>query len=1449
MNFVELNRFFVPLAKDQEPNLDIGRVWGRRYSGWLDWKELCEFRRVVLLAEASSGKSEEFRNQCQTLVSEGKAAFFLRIEELADQGFEAALEPDAAKAFERWGREADEGWFFLDSVDEARLNRKSFETALKRLARELDQSLERARIYISCRVTDWKSPEDRISVERLLPAWERADVLSNDRKANPLLDPIFDKKNKTAKKLKKSDGNKKWHELQLVQLVPLQNDQYRILAAAAGVEDVDQFAKGIFQSGLDAFTERPGDVLDLAEYWNTYAKFGAFSEMLDHSVIRKLNERDTHRTDNEALTPTKAIEGAERLAAALTLGKSFTLRAPNHDPDPSLASGAIDPRLVLTDWSDAERNALLRRGVFAPSTYGRIRFHHRATQEFLTAKWLHRLLAANFPRNEMWQLIFAERYGVQTVVPSLRPAAAWLALWNPDFCDEIIRREPLVLLKHGDPSSLSLTSKQRLLTTFADKHAAGQIADDSLDNRALWMFAEARLAASIREAWIKNDRDDFRLDLLRLIREGAINECRDLARSVATDSGARGYNRISAIQALQACGDTVGLGVASHKLLTSTTDFSAAVASAFAVALYPVHLTTDQLIAVIANSSPSKPHSADGFGYHLPGLYDASPNKVEQQKLVRGLAQLCLSRPFVDEYHRVSKRYAELAGGITRIAREEVVALGSNAPSDSLVQLLIAVERSHHDAGLDDPLPSLSTLIRSNPTLNRSLFWADVNEQRMNAGTFNDPSHVHQVHSGGYQFWGFGSTDISWLEADVVTRQSATDRCLALSAIVAVFHHENRLSIEEQRLRKLVSGQPRLTKELECFLAPPAPSEAMQEYERRHLQRTEEREIQERLDKASWIEFKRDIESRPDVLRDPKALASWSGGSFRLKHLTDWLAARIGSGGEKVPHEWRLLEEGFNREVAEAYRDGMKVLWRITKPERPARKGGGPISFKWTTILSYQAIGLEASEDPAWATRLNDQEAGRATLHGCYSDQGYPDWIESLADAYPQIVLPVVRRILSAEWTAEAEGRSTFLYRYANSQTSIPSAVQQFLFETLSGSEPKRLATFDLGLRIIRRISPDEVQKQKLYRISQRRLSRHLQSGPSEWALRYLALQLLINIDAAIGDLESWLGYKAGRDEAPHAEQTFGILFDRHDPLVLGALERASVSTLQRLLELAYENIHPQDDAVHEGVFSENTRDKAEGARNVILSALIERPGAEAFRALEQAAAKPAFTARVMRFREIARGKAERDTDPPAWTEIEIAAFRDEHTAPAKTGSDLMRIVLGTLRDIQSRLTEGDVTSRPLLERAKDEEEVKNWLVEQMNFRSRQRFHVFRESQVSHGNKPDVIVASTSGQCEVALEVKHGGMEWSPRQLEPALRVQLAANYLHPATRRHGVLVISHHGKRHWRNPDTNRQWSFQELIEWLREIGNTITTNGGVPIEVTCSGIDASRPVRAPAS
>jgi hypothetical protein len=126
MDFVDLKRYFVPVREDQETDLNVGGVWGPQVSGWLSWNDLKLRRRVILLAEAYSGKTEEFRHQCEVLRAEDKPAFFLRIEDL-DRGTEQALDGQSIDRFRTWLTTFGEAWFFLDSVDEARLNRKNFD--------------------------------------------------------------------------------------------------------------------------------------------------------------------------------------------------------------------------------------------------------------------------------------------------------------------------------------------------------------------------------------------------------------------------------------------------------------------------------------------------------------------------------------------------------------------------------------------------------------------------------------------------------------------------------------------------------------------------------------------------------------------------------------------------------------------------------------------------------------------------------------------------------------------------------------------------------------------------------------------------------------------------------------------------------------------------------------------------------------------------------------------------------------------------------------------------------------------------------------------------------------------------------------------------------------------------------------------------------------------------
>ena len=1053
------------------------------------------------------------------------------------------------------------------------------------------------------------------------------------------------------------------------------------------------------------------------------------------------------------------------------------------------------------------------------------------------------MLTANCPPSEIWNLIFSERYGVETIVPSLRPVAAWLSLDHPNIQDEIIRREPLTLLRYGDPGSLSLDARKRLLHVYAAKHAAAEISDDSLDHRALSMFADQGLGTAIRQAWNINSRLEFRLALLRLIHEGAIKECADLARGIVVDQTADDYQRVVAVQALKACDDEKGLRLAAKVLVAPKNNVSAGLAPAFATALYPEHLSSEALLKLIARTDPPRRSTIEGFAHHISTLYDAAPDAAARTKLLRGLATLCLEPPFIADYQRISKRHYELAKNLYEIGLREVKTLGTNQPSVHLVRMLMAIERSNqHDSKLDDGDEKLHELVHANSRLNRALFWADVEEQRANAK--NDDRKVvdyWQVYiGGGHALWVIVEDDLSWLFDDLVGKSNEDDRRIALSAIVSILLRAKRLEPEIESLQRIVASSTVLREDLVGLLTPPKEDKAMQRHREFMHKHDEQRKRQEEDDKKSWLQFEQELRAKPDLLKNEACLTSWSSGIVRHYHLTEWLHARTSADHQHAGREWRLLEEGFGREVAEAYRDGMVALWRHVSPERPKKTPDGAANVKWLTLLALAGINIESTENRNWVNQLRPEDAKKAAQHGCYSEQGYPEWIDELIGFHTAPVIPILRRQLTSEWTATALHQTAFLYRYSSPACSIQQPVQKALFQMIVKGEAGDVARLDRALGIIRNLQMDETQKLELIRVARLRLRQHKSRKREDYALRYLAMLFLLEPDHAVDDLTIWLRDAKGKDQKIRAEKTFGTLFDRHHPLIPGALDHASVATLNKLMTTVYQHICPEDDAVHEGSYSPDARDNAENARNTILSALLDRQGADAFRAMQRAAELPMFALRANRFRELARGKAERDAELVPWTASEVLHFERQHTAPIKTGDDLLRLTIAILDDIIFHLTKADATSRPLLKCAKDEDEVQNWLTEQMKFRSRGRFHTYREPEVAGGDKPDIVVASTSAPCEVAVEVKHGGMGWTARQLDHALRSQLAVDYLKPATRRHGILVITNHGNRQWLHPKTNKLVAFKPLIDWLSETAATLIHNGCGAIDVRCVGINA---------
>src|ERR1700752_2821236 len=115
--FIDLQRRFRPATTEDEERPFRG-LFGDSLKLDGTWSHLQRKRRVVILAEAGSGKSTEFWRPAPFLRSDGKFAFYASVRDIAQSGLESALPAADRCRFGDWKADPEaECWLFIDSVD------------------------------------------------------------------------------------------------------------------------------------------------------------------------------------------------------------------------------------------------------------------------------------------------------------------------------------------------------------------------------------------------------------------------------------------------------------------------------------------------------------------------------------------------------------------------------------------------------------------------------------------------------------------------------------------------------------------------------------------------------------------------------------------------------------------------------------------------------------------------------------------------------------------------------------------------------------------------------------------------------------------------------------------------------------------------------------------------------------------------------------------------------------------------------------------------------------------------------------------------------------------------------------------------------------------------------------------------------------------------------------
>lgn len=1427
--YIELHRTFVPCTEkeDFDPDSDISRYrFGFKATGW---PELLDLPRVVILAEAGTGKTEEFKAVARKLRDEGKAAFFCAIEELAEEGIERALPIGEDAAYKEWLLSENHAWFFLDSVDEARLaNSQFFERALKKLARELDAAAKRARIFISARVSDWHATADLLLVEGLLPPPPQEKRVNSSEPTEE----------DSAASITDNAAIDTTPQIHIYRLAPLNLEQRRQFAAGQGVSDVNSLMDALERADAESFAERPQDLLDLVTYWQNEGKIGSHEEMIDYNISKKLTETNRKHGDKQLLSPEKARIGAETIAAALTLSRRSTVVLPDQPVDPQRAAHSVDAKELLPDWAAKDVNTLLGRALFDEALYGRVRIHHRSVREYLTTMWLNRLLRTGRKRRAAEDLIFASWYGIDVVIPSMSPIAAWLALKDERICNRLGEIAPEVLIAHGDPSRLPLDVRRRLLKRFAEVHEQRKYNDEPIDLSAVRRLADPQLAETVNtllQQYQKNE--DIRHLLLRMIWQGEMKDCADIALSFALDPDMDRYSRVGGIRAVSAAGDERHKRHLVDALLSDVAGWGRTLAGEIGEFFFPQFLSLDELLKILERVDPSERYYMSSMNNALEVIIRERCPRHLQLPLLQGLVRLIRKKPQVNRRHcTISKRYSWLLEHAASLAYCLLENKGATHYDESILRTIeVTCQGHHYDLGTRQSTEQFQSIIDRLPDLRCLLFWRVVARKRAELGKANKRLTEWWEARGIDAPWTLKTDDFDYFLGQISKRQHLDNRLVALSAAFFLWESSGKGKVGRAKLTKAVRGISELEARLYQYLHP-GPMTPEQKEHRRFMRNHESRQAQrlrnEEQQRKEWVIR---LQANPERLRrvNKTTVDKLFGDLYGLGQEIK----RFGKNELKLGSpKWKLLIADFGNEVAEAVRDGLMAYWRLYKPDLKSENNAN--AYPYGLIVGLIGLAIEAHERPEWAQHLSSTEALLAARYATREINGLPSWAPALLAAQTDAMDEIMERELL--WEFKLPAGAAPAHHMLSSLRYGPEALRlhysPYILSLLQKSEP--VQSYILGETLSILLRWPGLDTAAFTGLAKERCT---SAKEEEKFLTWLVAWMCVDATSALVALDGWISEPRVEAEKDQRMIRFcDMLIDRRN-LRFGSVWRdfERIEILRDLVPLVYSRVRIEDDAVHEGVYSPDARDDAETTRGYLLEKVCNTPGRASFEALMDFSSVLPHERSRERMAVLARRRAAADAEQEPWKAIDIVSFARELEKQPHTGRDLFELVCGRLDEIKCDLDDGDFSEAGLVQKAADEIELRNWFASRLRLTADSKYTVSPEEELADATRPDVRVHAPQVASPVVIELKISD-KWTFSEHVDRLHKQLVGQYLRDARSQFGVFLLVWNGKKKgWR---AKKGLNFVELVERLQVEANSILHRRYDLEDIRVIGIDLTK-------
>lgn len=324
---------------------------------------------------------------------------------------------------------------FIDGLDEYTATQGNTGHTAIGLIRSRLQQLGTPPFRIACREADWRGSTDSEALQRLVTHSQVTSTTFSELHLEPLTE---------AQTLEFIRHQKHWDDARARSFIHSAQEH-----DLEGLLDNPQTLHMLLKSVTQDQPQFPTSKLE------TYQRACA-------TLVHEHNEAHLAASGHVLLTDAQVLQAAGYLCAVMLLSGSASIAK---QPSQQHPAGVLVLRTLLANQTDTPTleacQEAIQTKLFAGTGSGRFVPRHRTVAEYLAANYVSERIQAGLPLTRVLALMQGEDGGV---VPALRGLHAWLAVAaDAQVRENLIDRDPLGLVLHGDVRGFTVTEKIRLL--------------------------------------------------------------------------------------------------------------------------------------------------------------------------------------------------------------------------------------------------------------------------------------------------------------------------------------------------------------------------------------------------------------------------------------------------------------------------------------------------------------------------------------------------------------------------------------------------------------------------------------------------------------------------------------------------------------------------------------------------------------------------------------------------------------------------------------------------------------------------------------------------------------------------------------------------------------------------------------------------------------------------